>query len=848
MPTLSGPKISMPDVDFNLKGPKLKGDMDVSAPKIEGEIKTPDLDIKAPKVDIEGPKGGFEMPSIKMPSLNIKGPKFGSPDVDINLKGPKLEGDMDVNLPKIKGDIKAPSVDIEGPDLDIEGHKGGFKMPKIKMPTFGMKGPKLEGPDFDVNLPKANIDVKAPKVDIKGPDVDIEGPNAKLKGPKFNMPTLSGPKISMPDVDFNLKGPKLKGDMDVSAPKIEGEIKTPDLDIKAPKVDIEGPKGGFEMPSIKMPSLNIKGPKFGSPDVDINLKGPKFEGDMDVNLPKIKGDIKAPSVGIEGPDFGIDGEKGGIEMPKITIPPFGMKGLKSEGSQFDIKGPKIDLNPLKLDADVKTPELHIQVPKVDLGQVDVSLTRFEGGLHGETVSTDTDHNKANITFPKYKGPKFAMKSLEVNESDSKVRTPVLNLGAKDFKTEVSFPDSEASLDVPDIDINVKGKKGKFKLPKVKGKAKKIEADIETPSADINLDTANINVKKTKAKKTLFGKFYFPDVELDIKSPKGKGDGSLSDGFKSSDTNLHVKGGLGTESANICLQGSDDNIPSVKGASEFSANVSRSATGGLQYPEGTMTFPKLKIPKFGIALPEVKTQEDERNVKQELTAITSTNIESPSASCQVGSQNVDIHSPELKQSEGKVKGKLPKLFGKSKTKGGSTGDLCESEIEVSASGKGSKAYKVKSGEMKGGTLELEGDPRVSLSTKGKSASLDLFKKSKHRPPSMSDEGSLAVSSPSGHLEAEGGDISLDLGGGKVKGKKGKLKFGTFGGFGSKSKGSYEVTLGNDNEAETEESASATLSSKKSRLSSSSSSDSGSKAGLRFPKVELSVSPKDNSKKN
>ncbi|KAI3351172.1 hypothetical protein L3Q82_005732 [Scortum barcoo] len=267
-------KISMPNVD--VKGPTLKGDAAVSGPKIEGDIKTPVVDIKGTEVDIEGPKGGFEMPKFKMPSMNIKGPKVEGPDVDLNLpkanidvkasgidvkkapkidiegpdadlkgpkvkmptfkgpkmpdidiklKGPKVEGDMDVSLPKIEGDIKAPEVDIEGPDLDIEGHKGGFKMPKIKMPSFGFKGPKVEGPDADINLPKANIDVTAPDVNIKGPEVDIEGPDAKIKGPKFNMPSISGPKISMPDVDFKLKGPKLKGDVDVSAPKIEGDIK-----------------------------------------------------------------------------------------------------------------------------------------------------------------------------------------------------------------------------------------------------------------------------------------------------------------------------------------------------------------------------------------------------------------------------------------------------------------------------------------------------------------------------------------------------------------------------------------------------------------------------------------------
>ncbi|KAI5611047.1 neuroblast differentiation-associated protein AHNAK isoform X7, partial [Silurus asotus] len=160
MPSFSGPKISMPDVDFNLKGPKLKGDVDVSVPKVEADIKAPKVDIKGPDVNVEGPEGGFKMPKVKMPSF--AGPKISMPDVDFNLKGPKLKGDVDISVPKVEADIKAPKVDIKGPDVDVEGPEGGFKMPKVKMPSF------------------------------------------------------AGPKISMPDVDFNLKGPKLKGDVDVS--------------------------------------------------------------------------------------------------------------------------------------------------------------------------------------------------------------------------------------------------------------------------------------------------------------------------------------------------------------------------------------------------------------------------------------------------------------------------------------------------------------------------------------------------------------------------------------------------------------------------------------------------------
>ncbi|GAA6104005.1 uncharacterized, partial [Tachysurus ichikawai] len=54
-------------------------------------------------------------------------------------------------------------------------------MPKFKIPTFGAKVPKVEGPDVDFNLPKADIDVKGPKIDLKYPDLDIEGPEGKIK-------------------------------------------------------------------------------------------------------------------------------------------------------------------------------------------------------------------------------------------------------------------------------------------------------------------------------------------------------------------------------------------------------------------------------------------------------------------------------------------------------------------------------------------------------------------------------------------------------------------------------------------------------------------------------------------
>jgi Ca-activated chloride channel family protein len=43
----------MPDVDLHLKGPKVKGDVDVSVPKVEGDLKGPSVDVEVPDVDLE---------------------------------------------------------------------------------------------------------------------------------------------------------------------------------------------------------------------------------------------------------------------------------------------------------------------------------------------------------------------------------------------------------------------------------------------------------------------------------------------------------------------------------------------------------------------------------------------------------------------------------------------------------------------------------------------------------------------------------------------------------------------------------------------------------------------------
>ena len=50
-----------------------------------------------------------------MPEMHFRAPKMTLPDVDMDLKGPKMKGSLDVSAPKIEGEMKAPEVDIKGP-------------------------------------------------------------------------------------------------------------------------------------------------------------------------------------------------------------------------------------------------------------------------------------------------------------------------------------------------------------------------------------------------------------------------------------------------------------------------------------------------------------------------------------------------------------------------------------------------------------------------------------------------------------------------------------------------------------------------------------------------------------
>ncbi|XP_021107469.1 neuroblast differentiation-associated protein AHNAK isoform X3 [Heterocephalus glaber] len=701
MPKMKMPKFSVPgvkaesaEVDMNLP----KANMDVSGPKVE---------VGVPDVNVEVPEGKLKGPKLKMPEMIIKGPKISMPDVDLHVKGPKAKGEYDVTVPKLEGDLKSPKIDVGAPDIDIHGPDWSLKMPKIKMPKFSMPSLKGEGPEGDVNLSKADLDISAPKVDISAPDLSLEGPEGKLKGPKFKMPEMhfKAPKMTLPDVDMDLKGPNVKGNLDMSVPKIEGEMKVPDVDMKGPKVDIkatdvdvqgpdwhlkmpkvkmpkfsmpgfkaegpevdvnlpkanidisapkvdidvpdvniEGPEGKLKGPKFKMPEMNIKAPRISMPDVDLDLKGPEVK-DFNVSVPKIEGTFKGPEVDLKGPALDFEGPDAKLRGPNLKMP------------SLDISAPKVTVP--DVDLHLKMPQIGVSDPKLEGGEVnlrgpkvDLEAPNLDVDMQGPGISTEWD----DVKNPKFKKPKFGFGA----------KGPTADI--KPSSLDVSMPEAELNVEIPEVGTGGKSKKSKFKMPKLhmsgpKVKAKKqgfdlntpggeIDASLKAPDVDISIagpDAAlKVDVKSPRSKKTMFGKMYFPDVEFDIKSPKFKAEASLPSpkmegSVQAPDLNLSSPG-INVEGPDIKVKAPKFTMPGVdvSGLKTEGDLKGPKVQANLEAPGVTIEGPdsKVKAPSFSVSTPQVSMPDVNVNLKgPKIQAdVPSVGLEGP---------DVDLQGPEAK---------------------------------------------------------------------------------------------------------------------------------------------------------------------------------------------------------
>ncbi|XP_062257719.1 neuroblast differentiation-associated protein AHNAK [Platichthys flesus] len=414
--TLKGPKA---DLNTDLSAP----DVNLSGPNIKGGLDTPDLDFSLPNADVKGldvdlngpdldtPDGKLKFPTFKLPKfkgLNAKGPELDTdlnvPVIeaqDLSLSAPKIEGgidtlDCDISLPK--ADLKSPNVDLQAPDIDASA--GKIKMPKIKFPTFGLSGPKVKGPNIDVDT-----DLRSPDLGLSLPDVDAKLPKADLTAP-----------------DLNLEAPKIKGG--IAAP--DWNLKAPDVDVKTPDVDIDAP-GKFKMPSFSLPKWNIGGSKAQLPDAELTTPGVSVP-DVDVNLPSA--DVKTPMWNLSAPTIkgDLDADlKTDLPDLKLSTPNINAKGdlgLPKAG----LKVPDLSRSSPNIDGNFSAPNIDTKLPKAQLDAPDVNINGPDAKLNKPAFNSPL----GDLKLP-FKIPKFGL-------SKSEVEVPSVH------------PSAEAGMDAPKVNI------------------------------------------------------------------------------------------------------------------------------------------------------------------------------------------------------------------------------------------------------------------------------------------------------------------------------------------------------------------------------------------------------------
>ncbi|XP_056249873.1 neuroblast differentiation-associated protein AHNAK-like [Seriola aureovittata] len=661
-----------PEIDASL------GNVDVSIPAQKMKVKKPEMDIKPPptKVELDGQGSKFKMPKFGITMPKVKGPEIdfslSKKDIDVTLPeakaGVKLPdaheaditlGKTDVSIPEKKIEVEKPELEIKTLQTEVEFDGQGSK---FKMPKFGIKMPKLKGPEFDLSLPRKDVDVTLPeaKAEVKLPDtpgvdvtlgsVDVSIPEQKLEvekpelemkplqieaeldgqGSKFKMPKfgITMPKVKGPEIDFSLS----KKEVDLTLPEATADVKLPDVELKDPSAkveiktpeikgaerDIEGSPSKFKMPTFKLP-------KFGAATRNVNVEVSSKTKDIQIPETQLKSpegvavDITAPNIDIEGPSLDVkttaaelDGKGSKFKMPKFGI------------SLPKVKGPEIDLSLSKKDVDMTLPEADVKLPDVEHKELDVKV--------------------------EVKAPEMAVHQLHVEGSPSKFKMPTFKLP----KFGVGTP--KASAEVPDMDKHVKIDGADINIPD-EGSAIKIAApsiDIEGPSIDLKTTVTEQDGKGSKFKMPHFG-FSMPKVKgpkIDLSLPKKDVDVTLPEA--KADVKL----------PEVDLGKVEVSIPQVKmevpeAKAEVKLPEAPKIAVEMKPPECEAEMDghggKFKIPKFGIKMPKVKGPEFDLSLPKK-----DVDFKLPETKADVKLPEADLGKVDVSISEAKIEVKKPKV--------------------------------------------------------------------------------------------------------------------------------------------------------------------------------------------
>uniref|UniRef100_H3AKJ4 PDZ domain-containing protein n=1 Tax=Latimeria chalumnae TaxID=7897 RepID=H3AKJ4_LATCH len=699
------PRMKMPKFDISLpkvKGPDIslsmhKADIDISLPegKIEGE--GPDVNIEIPNVEAEimgldqqeeDIGGKLKKPKIKMPSIGFSTPEIKAPKLDVDVSASEAE----IALPKPEAEIKVPDVKIEKPTVDIE-IKGGevetdglgtkLHMPKIKMPSFGLRS--ITKPEVEISSSKGEIEVTVPKTDVQAPSlevdidtekVEVDVPEGNIKMPSFHLPKfgMSLPSLKEPKIDFSKKEIEadisfLKGEVDVKG--TDRSVTLPDAMavVNIPESEMQGTGKKLKMPKLKIPKFGFSKPeikgrklKAGEPEIDVQIAQPH------IDVPSFEVDVitKGSKTGIEAPSVDIDleknkaecdihkleteGPKGKFKIPKLKFPVFriSLPEVKDstldidvnlpaiKGPETDIQAPLLDINTDTTEAEVKDLGGKVKKPKFKLPNFGISLSKFRG--------SDTEHTDVSLLKPEGDTELPDGSELEVEGKEGQTQVPAVKLSTFDVSPP-KVKDPGVSLTIPKTDLAISvpmAKDMNVSLPTVGISVPKAKEDVR--ASDVKIKSLTLEDEVKVDKEETGGIFKLPKIKMPV---FGIATSEIKDPMLDVDVSLPTVG--------ISLPKAKEDIKASEVKLEAPTLEDKIKQEGVEMErhEGKLRIPKLKVPKFGITGPKVKA--DVPSVKEEVRVkVPETDIQASLLDVHIDKTEVDVEGPDGNKKKSKFK--------------------------------------------------------------------------------------------------------------------------------------------------------------------------------------------------
>ena len=211
VPGNPNPKMNSININGNMTG------INVNSQKYDINGNMPGINVNAPYINLKGSKpniNGSNNLSGIIAGKNVKGSNINMSSGNININGPEINksGNININAQKFEG----PNV-----DLNIKGNK--MNMPNTILPDSSLNG-KLDG-NINIKGGNTNINGNLPGINVKGSKIDINNniinSNASIVSSSYNF-LLSGIIPSKNDKNRQVqilqsKGP---GNISVKGPSI----------------------------------------------------------------------------------------------------------------------------------------------------------------------------------------------------------------------------------------------------------------------------------------------------------------------------------------------------------------------------------------------------------------------------------------------------------------------------------------------------------------------------------------------------------------------------------------------------------------------------------------------------